>query len=83
MALRALVKRIEQAEETLRRAAYENPNGFKPLYRAEKTERLRRMGRLGFEAEVEATAASMDGNTGLNPSHGVTRHGNSNAAEAN
>jgi hypothetical protein len=37
MALLALVKRIEQAEEMLRRAAYENPNGFKPLYRPEKT----------------------------------------------
>ncbi len=61
MALRTLVKRIEQAEETLRRASYGNPNGFKPLYRAEKTERLRRIGRQAFEAEVEATAATMDG----------------------
>ena len=66
MALRAVLKRIEQAEETVRRDAYVNPNGFKPLYRAEKTERLRRMGRQTFDAEVRETAATADENIGLN-----------------
>lgn len=66
MALRALLKRIEQAEERLKRAANGNPNGFKPLYRPEKTERLRIMGRPAFDAEVWETAAAMDGNTDLN-----------------
>lgn len=66
MALRALLKRIEQAEEMLKRVAYGNPNGLKPLYRAEKIERLKRMGRQAFDAEVGERAATMDGNTGLN-----------------
>jgi hypothetical protein len=62
MGVRTTLKRIERAEKALKKAANANPNTLKPLFRSEKTERVRTIGRLAFEAEVEAAAATMDGN---------------------
>lgn len=59
MGIQTVLRRIEQAEKALENAAYASPNRFQPLYRQEKTERLRRIGRQAFEAEVEATGATM------------------------
>jgi hypothetical protein len=75
MGIRTTLKRIERAEKALKNLANASPATFKPLYRSEKTERVRRIGRQAFEAEVEATAATWDGNE--------LKHGNPNAAEAN
>ncbi len=72
MALRALLKRIEQAEKALKNAANATPTTFKPLFRSEKTEQLRRMGRQAFEAEVEATAATLDGNAAPRQKNGAS-----------
>ena len=59
MGIQSTMKRIERAEKALKNLANASPTIFKPLYRSEKIERVRRIGRQAFEAEVEATAATM------------------------
>ena len=67
MAIRTTLKRIERAEKALKNLANPSPTIFKSLIWSEKTERLRRIGRQAFEAEVWEAAATLDGDTGSGP----------------
>jgi hypothetical protein len=62
MGIRTALKRIERAEKALKNAACANPSAFKPIFRSEKTRRLRNIGRQVFDAEVQAIAATWNAN---------------------